>query len=113
MFQRLSCAFMHPDGLSMFRGASEATGSSLRRWDAHSPIFQLTKLRHATPQRLGDDSKQPGKENVCPNGCFREAENVPSVGILEKQLLRHTFSFSRRLGSSLGRWGVACQSFVS
>ena len=64
----LGGGFMRPDGLSMFRGASEATGSSLRRWDAHSPIFQLTKLRHATPQRLRDDALRLGKANRRPKG---------------------------------------------
>ena len=61
----LGGAFMRPDGLSMFRGASEATGSSLRRWRPHSPIFQLTKLRHTTPQRLRDDAMRLEKENGC------------------------------------------------
>ena len=41
------------------------------------------------------------------------AENALKAGILEKQPLRHPFSSSGRLESSLRRWGVAWQSFVS
>ena len=68
----LGGAFMRPDGLSMFRGASETSGSSLRRWRPHSLIFQLTKLRRAAPQRLRDGAMHRGRENGWLRGCLSD-----------------------------------------